>query len=109
MSYDAQLRWQDLRDRMTGLGTELLRCHADIKAVFEDLRVYKVKIGTNAQIATHLDAKEVALGEPVGSITEAMIDDLEAAIVSANNIAKVMDGTTVTITAFLDDIRVFTP
>lgn len=105
MSYDLDHSWQEIQGRVSSHCQAMLNWMGEARELFEDLRVYKAKIGTNAQIATHLDAKEAT----PGTVTTEHIDDLESAVVSMKDVANIADGTTVTIKAFADDFRRFVP
>ena len=105
MAYDRDHTWGEIQGRVSSHCQSMLLWMGEVRELFEDLRVYKAKIGTNAQIATHLDAKEAV----TGTVTTEHIDDLESAVTSMKDLANIADGTSVTITAFADDLRRFVP
>ena len=105
MAYDQDHTWSDIMNRVTNASRQYLQWKSESAELFEDLRVYSSQFANNAAIASHLDGKE-----PVaGTITEAHINDLGAALTSMRDIGRLSEGTSVTLKPFADDLRKFVP
>ena len=105
MAYDLDHTWSDIMTRVTQASRDYLIWKSTSAELFEDLRVYSSQFANNAAIATHLDSKE----QVTGTVTESHIDDLSAALTSMRDIGRLSEGTSVTLKAFVDDLRKFVP